>query len=219
MRNKCVLPCLVLLGVVLSAAGMVPVTDTHTASASAVFKAYLPVVHRAPAQSQLLLQEDFGDGDLSGWSATAGQWSVVNGALRGQSAQGCALLLHTTRARYVDYEVTTRLLSGTATEVLFASTPNGSDHYAAILDADADILLLARWQPYERLRTVNMNVEYGRSYHIRCQVTADRIKVYLDGQLKVDVPNDRGATGHLGVGLTSGVAEFDNLRAVGTPMN
>ncbi|MEV0388549.1 glycoside hydrolase family 32 protein [Nonomuraea sp. NPDC050643] len=147
-----------------------------------------------------------------------GQWRVVNGswtdvaAGKQGSAGGDAFYLSDRTGADFTYEGDVRLVSGTAAALTFRADPQAKGHYTANIDSRAGVVKL--WRPGRDIATYKTSVVAGRVYHLKVVAKGASIKVYLDGGATpvIDATDDQYASGHFGLNVFDGTAQFQNIR-------
>jgi hypothetical protein len=183
---------------------------------------YLPAVFRGYTASTgptatLILDDDFNDGTLTGWTPNYGTWTNPGDHMRGEYATGNAWNIHSATGSDIIYEGTVTLESGNAVGLVFRSSADGTSSYDVILDAVDDVFKISKRAPYEILASYTVTVQYNQPYTIKVVASGSTIDAYLDGVQRLAVTDGTYGSGHLGVMLFLATATYDDLRAWEVP--
>jgi hypothetical protein len=179
---------------------------------------FLPlVVRNHPHSLTPILDDDFDDGDLTGWRSNLGAWTNPGDHMRGKHTLGNAWNIHFATGGNIIYEGTVNLLSGNAAGLVFRSSEDGTSSYDAILDAYDNVFKISKRQPYTVLDSHAMPVQRNHPYQIRVVANGSTIQAYLDGVHLLTATDTDYTGGHLGVMLFQATATYDDLRAWETP--
>lgn len=145
------------------------------------------------------------------WYSDSGVWSDVAGGKKGTSG-GDAFYLNTATGTDFSYEADLRLDSGVAAALTFRSNRDASRHYTANIDALANVIKL--WRPGRDIATYPLDVELGRTYHLKVVAEGPRIRVYLDDAAEpvIDAVDDTIASGQFGLNVFDGAAVIQNVQ-------
>lgn len=156
-----------------------------------------------------LLDENFDDGDLAGWNANAGTWTNP-----GEYAQVDNLNFtdawNITNVVVDDFTYTGKvtLNEGFSAGLSFRTNDNGSTGYDAIIDKG--VLKLAI-RPYNVLKQVDIPLEYNKTHTMTIEGKGENIKVFLDGELKIEHNDSTYLSGKVGMYSFCSKATFDDL--------
>ncbi|RIQ20187.1 glycoside hydrolase family 32 protein [Jiangella rhizosphaerae] len=150
------------------------------------------------------------------WYADSGAWADVPGGKQGTSG-GDAFYLNTASGADFTYEADVRLDSGVAAAITFRSNRDASRHYTANVDAHANVIKL--WRPGRDIATYPLDVEYGRTYHLKVVAEGPRIRIYLDDAAEpvIDAVDDTIAGGQFGLNVYNGTAVIQNVQVGPVP--
>ncbi|MBB5790061.1 GH32 C-terminal domain-containing protein [Jiangella mangrovi] len=150
------------------------------------------------------------------WYTDSGVWSDASGGKKGTSG-GDAFYLNTATGTDFTYEADVRLDSGVAAALTFRSNRDASRHYTANVDAHANVIKL--WRPGRDIATYPLDVEYGRTYHLKVVAEGSRIRVYLDGGAEpvIDAVDDTIPSGQFGLNVFNGTAVIQNVQVGPVP--
>jgi alpha-L-arabinofuranosidase len=138
-----------------------------------------------------LFSSDFSKG-VAGWTPVAGKWSVVGEALQ-QSADGMKLRAYAGDSLWADYTYTLKAKKISGSEgflIIFSVKDNdnyvwwniggwGNTKHAVQFSEDGWRVIVGKEAPG--------SIETGRWYDIKVELSGQRIRCYLDGQLVHDV--------------------------------
>jgi fructan beta-fructosidase len=138
-------------------------------------------------------------------------WSDASGGKRGTSG-GDAFYLNTRAGDNFTYEADVRLDSGVAAAITFRANRDATRHYTANVDAQAKVVKL--WRPGRDIATYPLDVQLGRTYHLKVVAVGPRLRVYLDGGAApvIDAVDDTIASGQFGLNVFNGTAVIQNVR-------
>jgi len=160
-----------------------------------------------------LLDDDFDDGDLSGWTPGEGTWTNPGGYLRGAYASGADWCMTGVAGAAFTYEGKVIIYSGDAAGLTFRSSVDGASSYDIMLDAAHGTFQIGKRPSYTNLVGCTLPIERNRWYTIKVVVSGDRIEAYLDGSKRLIGEDTTYTTGYLGVILDSATAGYDDLLA------
>ena len=145
------------------------------------------------------------------WYADSGRWSDDSGGKKGASG-GDAFYLNTKTGDNFSYEADVRLESGVAVAITFRSDRDATRHYTANVDSAAKVVKL--WRPGRDIATYPLDVQLGRTYHLKVVATGPRLRVYLDGGTTpvIDAVDDTIGSGQFGLNVFNGVGVVQNVR-------
>jgi len=145
------------------------------------------------------------------WYADSGRWSDDSGGKKGASG-GDAFYLNTKTGDNFSYEADVRLESGVAVAITFRSDRDATRHYTANVDSAAKVVKL--WRPGRDIATYPLDVQLGRTYHLKVVATGPRLRVYLDGGTTpvIDAVDDTIGSGQFGMNVFNGVGVVQNVR-------
>lgn len=147
------------------------------------------------------------------WHAVNGTWSDVTGGKNG-SAGGDAFYLSNKTGTDAVYEGDLRLDTAQAAGLTFRSNADGSQQYTANIDKAG---LVKLWRPGRDIATFPTAITQGRTYHLKVQTNASRIRVYLDNGSTpvIDATDTAYTSGLFGVNVFAGAATVQNLNLNG----
>ncbi|WP_460849511.1 GH32 C-terminal domain-containing protein [Phytohabitans suffuscus] len=145
------------------------------------------------------------------WYSDSGVWSDATGGKKGTSG-GDAFYLNTRGGGDFTYEADVRLDSGIAAAITFRANRDATRHYTANIDALAKVVKL--WRPGRDIATYPLDVQHGRTYHLKVVADGPRLRVYLDGGATpvIDAVDDTIASGQFGLNVFNGTAVVQNVR-------
>lgn len=189
-------------------------TDTQFSSGRFGLMAFLSTADfDSVVATQTLLDDNFDDGDQSGWTAS-GTWTNGSGAI--QFATGtnntATLTNGTANAANFVYEGDVTMASGDAS-LAFRLNGAGTQGYDLILSPGGDLVKLAE-RPYALLASQPYTLNANQTYHLKIAVSGRHVQAYIDGTL---VLNSYSATtyqaGRFGLLAFNGSGYFDNFKA------
>ncbi|TDD07500.1 glycoside hydrolase family 32 protein [Nonomuraea deserti] len=145
------------------------------------------------------------------WRVVSGSWTDVAAGKQG-SAGGDAFYLSDHTGSDFTYEGDVRLVDGTAAALTFRADARAGRHYTANVDSKAGVVKL--WRPGRDIATYKAPIEAGQTYHLKVVTQGQSIKVYLDDRAEpvIDAKDDQYASGHFGLNVFDGTAQFQNIR-------
>jgi len=145
------------------------------------------------------------------WYVDSGSWSDTPGGKKGTSG-GDAFYLNTQSGDNFTYEADLRLDSGVAAAITFRSNRDATRHYTANIDSGAKVVKL--WRPGRDIATYPVDVQLGRTYHLKVVADGPRLRVYLDGGAEpiIDAVDDTIPSGQFGLNIFFGTAVIQNVR-------
>ncbi|WP_019818777.1 GH32 C-terminal domain-containing protein [Saccharomonospora saliphila] len=147
------------------------------------------------------------------WNPVAGDWTEPSRRRRGTAA-GDGFSLAAATADDVTYSGDVRIAAGGAAGLTLRATDDGSGHYTATLDTAG---LVKLWRPGADLASAPYPVRAGRTHHLRVVAEGQRLRVFVDGAAEplIDVADSAYSSGHLGVNVFDGTADFGALKVGG----
>lgn len=180
--------------------------------------------------SAIEYHDNFRDGNADGWTAYTGNWSVQNGAYKINSPyddgfyDGAQTKLNSPTFSNLLYEADVTVSLGEwESGLIFRATNWGSgEHdyngYCAAIDQN-DKVILIRGPGYNVIAETPMSIEHGRSYRLQVWSISERIRVYVDGDLKIDIDDDTYSSGNIGLMTYTDPVVFDNILATSETQN
>ncbi|KUI53470.1 Xylosidase/arabinosidase [Cytospora mali] len=177
------------------------------------------------ANVTMLVKDNFADGNTIGWTAYGGDWSVLDGQLKGAASSGGKTFLDTNFTSLVydaDVTITGGDSDGHAGVVFRASTlGKGTDEYNgyyAGIKLSGEVLLGRANGSWTELKSTQMDVSANTHYHIRVKAVGSDISIFVDNMdaAKITVTDDTYSEGQDGVRVYAAEALFDNI-SVATP--
>ncbi|TDD23662.1 DUF1080 domain-containing protein [Nonomuraea diastatica] len=152
-----------------------------------------------------------GEGLPGQWRVVSGSWTDVAAGKQG-SAGGDAFYLSDHTGSDFTYEGDVRLVDGTAAALTFRADPRAGRHYTANVDSKAGVVKV--WRPGRDIATYKAPIKAGQTYHLKVVTQGQNIKVYLDDRAEpvIDTKDGEYASGHFGLNVFDGTAQFQNIR-------
>ena len=164
-----------------------------------------------------LIFDAFDDGDYSGWSPVTGTWFVTNGELNQSSTSGNHIILHSSSGISNTTMEAKVFASGGSTHSVYLvfRYQNSSNYYLVGIRTDDDKVRAARVQSGTFVQTgvYFANLVDNTWYTLRAVVTGNRVRVYLDCDLVIDVTDgSMWSTGKVGLTSRAAAGRFDDIR-------
>lgn len=161
---------------------------------------------------------NFNNGSSSGWTTTGGSWTVTGGQynLAASSSGGKSRISNSNYAGLV-YDADVTINSGNyEAGIFFRATqinagPENFRGYYAYIDQNSDKVGLVRGPGFNVIGIASLPIASGVKYRLSVIAVENRIRVFVDDQLYIDLDDATYASG--AVGLTAFVASvsFDNI--------
>ena len=179
----------------------------------------LPVLQYTPyayvSIGEILLKDDFEDGEATGWSEVSGNWNVVQGRYRQSSDIPDARSLHLDND-WENYSFQVDV------------SPNAGNEFGTIFRAQDDShYYLFSWSSTGRsLKLVNEEVitlyedssgayQAGEMYQFTITAFGDRLRGYIDNNIIFDVTDDTFTAGGIGLFASQeNFVDFDNVLVI-----
>jgi hypothetical protein len=161
----------------------------------------------------VLLDDNFDDGDLTGWTSSGGTWTNPGTYMRGEhSTKACNM--HEASGADVIYEGTVTLLTGGIAGLSVRSSTDGSTGYDLVLDFSGSKVEL-REQPEGTGIAMGISppLELDLAYQLKIVASGETLSGYLNGTKRVSTDDSTYTTGRLGVIVDGASATFDDLKA------
>ncbi len=173
----------------------------------------------APASAATLLNDDFEDGNSTGWSTSGGSWSVVTDGTKvyKQSSTSATAHAYNGTSSWSNYSVQARVK---------ALSFNGSDRYLGLCarfqsSSNYYYLVLTNTGKLEIRKKVSgaataiasktYTVTTGTWYVLKLVLNGSSIQAYVNGALELSATDSALATGKVGFTAQNAGAEFDDL--------
>jgi hypothetical protein len=152
------------------------------------------------SNSAYLFSDDFQDGNASGWTFTAGTWSVVNGDLTGTAKTGNALSPSFGGCTVCTIESDVRIKTSNGRASVFGWYQNSSTHVELQIQDDKNKYIFRQLSGGNvvRTRTVSRAIAANRYYKIKMLFDGSNFKVYVDGVLIMTVAPGITPAGRVG---------------------
>ncbi len=138
--------------------------------------------------------DDFEDGNASGWTFTAGTWTVVNGDLTGSTKNGSALSTNFGGCTVCTIETDVKITTGSGRASVFGWRQNTSTYVELQVWDDKNKFVLNQISGGTTIstRTIARSVSANTNYHIKMSYNGTSFQVYVDSVLIITL--NAGAT-------------------------
>ena len=123
---------------------------------------------------------------------------------------GDSFVFSETQGSDFEYEADLMIETGQAAMLAFRADQNLSNKYFANIDMSGVVKLI---KPRTEICVAKADIKRGVKYHMKVCANGSNIKVYLDGELKIDADDDSNRSGYFGVGVFNAKALFQNVNA------
>jgi hypothetical protein len=169
---------------------------------------------------KMLVQDDFSDGQMLGWTTYDGTWKVQNENALVGSSTGKAVLNTNFGDLVFDAQVTVTIAASsgnTDAGVVFRATNlgNGPDAYSgyyAGISPRGYALLGKSDNGWQQLATANITINTGETYSLRVTAVGSDIKLLVNGEEKISVSDSSFASGANGVRVFEATAGFGSIK-------
>ncbi|MEZ4648713.1 MAG: family 16 glycoside hydrolase [Candidatus Eisenbacteria bacterium] len=157
------------------------------------------------------------DAGMSGWTSQSGNWFVSEGELR-QSYTGSNYYVQANTASQTDFTIEAKVLASGGTyhsSYIYVRYANDNNHYLAGIRTDANKVRVARIQSGSFIETgaYYTTLSDNTWYTMRVVVTGNRIRVYFDCELVIDVTDGSMlSSGQVGFVTRRASGRFDDVR-------
>ncbi len=129
--------------------------------------------------------DDFEDGNASGWTFTAGTWTVVNGDLTGAAKSGNALSPNFGGCTVCTIETDVRIQTASGRASVFGWYQNSTNYVELQVWDDKNKFVLKQYVSgvTQAQKTLARTVTTNAYYHIKLLFDGSNFKVYVDGTL------------------------------------
>ena len=163
--------------------------------------------------SDILLNDDFNDGDISDWIQQKGSWVATGGHVETTVTRAGYLFptIPETDNVTIDFDVT--LISGKFAGIYFQYRDK-KDFRAILIDGKKNIVRLRdRFNGgYEtKLKSPLAGNAYGTPHHFTAVINNNRVTVNVDAVPVFDMDLGYVYTGQIGLYVKAGTAQFDNV--------
>ena len=160
---------------------------------------------------------NFSSGSATGWQIFDGAWSVTNYAYSiGANSYGGKSIATGTQFSNMICEADLVVSPGSwETGIIFRASnigpgDNNYSGYGAAIDQSGKVLLI-RGPGYNVIGETSMTILPNVSYRLQVWAVTNRIRVYIDGALKIDLDDGTYQSGSIGLMSYSAAASFDNI--------
>ncbi len=168
----------------------------------------------------ILFSDDFEDGNASGWTESAGNWSVVTDGSRvyKQTSTGTSGRTYAGNAAWTDYSVEARikpneLPASSASGVVARATSDGNNYYWLRLHESGHVQLYKKINGGSAilLQEVIYPVNANTWYTLKLEVKGTALKGYVNGSLKLAVMDSSLTNGLMGISSYQQSYSVDNV--------
>jgi arylsulfatase A-like enzyme len=179
-------------------------------------------VDLTPLVTSALAEDNFDDGNFTGWTQYNGSWNVASGKLNcvGGVSEGKLMINNTTMGDFA-YDADVKVTAGVAGLVFSATNLAGGANsytgYRVVLKSVESQLAIVRADngTATTLASVAFTVNSATTYHMRVVVEGNKIEAYVDNMVtpKATATDSTYVSGRFGVcGMSTGAsAVFDNV--------
>ncbi len=156
----------------------------------------------AASATDILLEDNFDDGDNQGWTSTLGSWSAqggTNGVEALQNWRGHDLAYtYAGSSTWTDFDIEVDIHFGEGSSAVYVAfradpltplTPDGGNQYLVSVDDDNDQVRLRYTQgtsTFRNLLTRDVTLDDNTTYHVRVRIHRWDARVWMDGELLFD---------------------------------
>lgn len=173
------------------------------------------------AVNKILLRDDFNDEDASGWNeinyaGTGAVFAVESGEYSLDSLGGGVVAIATQgEFDWTDYsvQVSVKKISGSGTNWpdIFIRYQDLGNFYYVQLTTSALLLRKRVSYSYSAIQTWSGSIDLSIWHNVKVVAVGSSLKVYLDGQLRIDATDSSFSTGVMGIGAWYSHVHFDNV--------
>ena len=176
-----------------------------------------------PRPGEELLSAEFQGNDLGKWTPFGGEWRSRNGELTvSDSGNGPRLLAKNLNLANFDLEVEIMVDDKSQAGIVFRVDQAGTGidayrgYYAGLHGAKQRVMWGAALPGWREIARRDSAVAPGRWHKLRVQVRDENVRVFLNGEKRLEGTDDRMKTGSLGFRSLGSKARFRNLVVKGT---
>jgi PKD repeat protein len=162
--------------------------------------------------SDILLNDDFEDGDISDWHAQKGQWTAASGQCQINTTKPALLfpMIPNTDNVVIDFDMT--LNSGKFAGIYFQYR-NKQNFRSLIIDGEKGFVRLKdRFNNrYEAKKKIPISNIYNTSHHYTLAINNSHIALSIDSTPTLDVDLDFVYSGQIALYAKAASAQFDNV--------
>ena len=168
----------------------------------------------------MLVQDNFDDNNLFGWTSYGGNFAATNGALVADEGSGAKALLDTNFGDLtldIDVTLNSPQSDGDAGVVFRATNPSNStdgfEGYYAGIKNDGNVVLWKMGSTTAQIGNAAFSVSGGTKYHLQVKASGSDIKVFVDDMntAKISITDGDHTSGMDGVRVFHTAATFDNF--------
>lgn len=168
--------------------------------------------------------DDFSDQNATEWTTHGGQWNVANQSYTVASSNtGVKAVVDNTNYTDFTYEADVKVQGNNQANagLIFRANDvvNGLDkyrgYYVGISSSNTLILGKANYS-WAELGSVTTTIQENVAYRLKVVVKGSLIKVYLNGELKLERADSAFTSGKIGVRSFKAGVTFDNIKATAT---
>jgi len=166
----------------------------------------------APVEGTLINEGFNNTSAMRYWSIDGGTWQVQNGAISTSTTNYITGKAIYTGAVAADFQLEAEMTLTSGSAVGLSFRISNDTGYDLIMDRDNNVFKLCT-RPYSELALCYLPVKYNKTYTVRVEAVGDFIKVYLDGDLMIEVTDSTYDKGQFGLFAANSTGTFDNVRA------
>ena len=177
------------------------------------------IVNQNIVNSATLFNDDFEDGNYTGWSRNGGSWSVVTDGSRvlKQSSTSATAHAYTGSTSWTDYSVQAKIkvlrFNGTNRPVGVCARFQSTSNYYYLALTSANKLELGKKVSGGNtvLASQSFTVIPEIWYTLKLSVSGNQLEAYIDDAFKMSATDSSFRTGRIGLMMVNTGAEFDDI--------
>lgn len=167
-----------------------------------------------------IFQDDFEDGEAVGWRQSSTSWSVISARGSRVYRQSSTSGEHVSTRSGIDWsnvaieaDVRPTAFNGNDRWVSLMTRHVDDQHYYYVALRNTNVLRLARrvGNTFTTLASISLPVTVNRSYRVRLEAVGTWLRVYVDGNLRLQARDTTYQRGSVGMKTSFASAEFDNV--------
>ena len=160
--------------------------------------------------------DNFDENNINGWDEYGGTWSVSEGQMHMAADWGGKVVANVIGTENCIYDADMYLSSGEAGLIFRVTEPGiGADNffgYFAGLSPDANNVYLGKMNTsWTGIASTAMILDFDTWYHMKIDLQGDHIRIYVNGDLKIDAMDSEHTSGSIGIRTWNGLGKVDNV--------